>query len=363
MSLAYTNKVFLAPMVRVGTLPMRLLALEYGADLVWTEELVDKRIIGSVRKFNPATGATEYWKGNALCFATHPKEKGKVILQLGTADPKLALQAALTLKDDIAGVDLNCGCPKKFSIQGGMGAALLSNPETLTAILETLVKNLDVPVSCKIRLLEDDEKTVSLAKKIEATGVKNLTVHCRTREQRSTTPALWDRLKPVTEAIKSIPVTVNGDVFTWEDVAKAKKATNADSAMIARGAEINPSAFRKEGLLPYKEVARAYLKQCVELENMFSNTKYVLLAMNTDDSTHTKSQFYQNMQRSKTMEALCALFDLSSFYEETIKEQKARRLAAEGPAVGDKRAAIDEDKPEQIEPNKRLATEQAVSAS
>ena len=33
----YTNKLILAPMVRIGTLPMRLLALRYGADLVYCE--------------------------------------------------------------------------------------------------------------------------------------------------------------------------------------------------------------------------------------------------------------------------------------------------------------------------------------
>lgn len=32
-----SNKVILAPMVRVGTLPMRLLALDYGADIVYCE--------------------------------------------------------------------------------------------------------------------------------------------------------------------------------------------------------------------------------------------------------------------------------------------------------------------------------------
>ena len=35
--LDYANKVILAPMVRVCTLPMRLLALEYGADIVYCE--------------------------------------------------------------------------------------------------------------------------------------------------------------------------------------------------------------------------------------------------------------------------------------------------------------------------------------
>ena len=37
LSLCYHNKLILAPMVRVGTLPMRLLALDYGADIVYCE--------------------------------------------------------------------------------------------------------------------------------------------------------------------------------------------------------------------------------------------------------------------------------------------------------------------------------------
>lgn len=36
--------------------------------------------------------------------------------------------------NDVAGIDVNCGCPKKFSIQGGMGAALLTNPDKLIAV-------------------------------------------------------------------------------------------------------------------------------------------------------------------------------------------------------------------------------------
>lgn len=48
----YRNKIILAPMVRVGTLPLRLLALEFGADLVYSPEMVDKRIIASERHFD-----------------------------------------------------------------------------------------------------------------------------------------------------------------------------------------------------------------------------------------------------------------------------------------------------------------------
>lgn len=36
-------------MVRVGTLPMRLLAVDYGADLVYTEEIIDFKLSKSQR--------------------------------------------------------------------------------------------------------------------------------------------------------------------------------------------------------------------------------------------------------------------------------------------------------------------------
>lgn len=50
--LDYSNKIILAPMVRVGTLPTRLLALEMGADIVYTEELIDLRLIKCKRTVN-----------------------------------------------------------------------------------------------------------------------------------------------------------------------------------------------------------------------------------------------------------------------------------------------------------------------
>lgn len=48
--LNYWNGLFLAPMVRIGSLPTRLLSLEYGADLVWGPEIVDRAIIGTTRQ-------------------------------------------------------------------------------------------------------------------------------------------------------------------------------------------------------------------------------------------------------------------------------------------------------------------------
>lgn len=55
------------------------------------------------------------------------KEDGPCILQLGTANAELALRAAQFVEKDVDGIDVNMGCPKSFSTDGGMGAALLQN--------------------------------------------------------------------------------------------------------------------------------------------------------------------------------------------------------------------------------------------
>lgn len=50
--LNYANKIILAPMVRIGTLPTRLLALRHGADIVYTEEIIDFKLLKTRRKVN-----------------------------------------------------------------------------------------------------------------------------------------------------------------------------------------------------------------------------------------------------------------------------------------------------------------------
>lgn len=52
----YRDTLVLAPMVRSGTLPVRLLSLYHGAGLVWTPEIVDKAIIGAQRDVDSEWG-------------------------------------------------------------------------------------------------------------------------------------------------------------------------------------------------------------------------------------------------------------------------------------------------------------------
>uniref|UniRef100_A0A0X3NRP8 DUS-like FMN-binding domain-containing protein n=1 Tax=Schistocephalus solidus TaxID=70667 RepID=A0A0X3NRP8_SCHSO len=154
-SMDFNAAVVLGPMVRVTTHPMRLLALQYGATYVYTEEIIDFKLLRTIRVENAKLRTTDFvHPDGTVVFRTSAEEKGKVILQLGTADAKRALQAAKHVEKDVAGIDVNMGCPKEYSIKGGMGAALLKKPEVVREILTTLVNNLSIPVTCKIRILD-----------------------------------------------------------------------------------------------------------------------------------------------------------------------------------------------------------------
>ena len=63
---------------------------------------------------------------------------------------------------DVDAIDVNMGCPKGFSLKGGMGAALLTQPEKVKDILTALVNAVDISVTCKIRILPKLEDTLKL---------------------------------------------------------------------------------------------------------------------------------------------------------------------------------------------------------
>ena len=49
-------------------------------------------------------------------------------------------------------------------MKGGMGAALLTQPDKIKDILTSLVAAVDIPVTCKIRVFDQVEKTIELVK-------------------------------------------------------------------------------------------------------------------------------------------------------------------------------------------------------
>uniref|UniRef100_A0A1D1ZEY0 tRNA-dihydrouridine(20) synthase [NAD(P)+]-like n=1 Tax=Anthurium amnicola TaxID=1678845 RepID=A0A1D1ZEY0_9ARAE len=276
----YENKHILAPMVRVGTLPLRLLAAQYGADITYGEEIIDHKMVKCERRLNKSLGTTDFVEKGTynVVFRTCPEEKNRVVFQMGTANAARALTAAQLVCRDVAAIDINMGCPKSFSLSGGMGAALLSNPELIHDILTTLRRNLDTPVTCKIRLLKSSQETVELARRIEKTGVSALAVHGRRVADRPRDPAKWSEIADIAAAL-SIPVIANGDVFEYEDFDQIKRATGATSVMVARGALWNASIFCPYGKSSWEDVKREYIRKCTLWDNDIKSTKQTLKEM------------------------------------------------------------------------------------
>uniref|UniRef100_A0A1E1XAP3 Putative trna-dihydrouridine synthase n=1 Tax=Amblyomma aureolatum TaxID=187763 RepID=A0A1E1XAP3_9ACAR len=334
-SVDYRNKVILAPMVRIGTLPMRLLALHYGADLVYTEELIDYRLLKCQRIDNKVLGTIDFVDDDhQIVFRTCEKEKGRNILQIGTCNPERAVQVAKLVERDVAGIDVNMGCPKEFSIKGGMGAALLTQADKVKAILAALVQSTDLPVTCKIRVLEKLEDTLALGKLIESTGVKAIAVHGRTKEERPQHANRNAVIKALAEHV-GIPVIANGgsgEITCYEDIERFRQTTGASSVMLARQAESNCSIFRKEGKKPIDDVIEQYLTYAIEYDNRATNTKYCVQQMlgSLQESDRGKA-----LLASQQMEEICVLWNMEDKHASRQLKLQARAKALRELSNGD----------------------------
>lgn len=203
-----------------------------------------------------------------------------------------------------------------------MGAALLSTPDLLLDILRNLLQNIPLPISAKIRLMPTRAETMTLAARILKTGIRNLTVHCRTRDMRPREAAIHDRLKEVVELgrRRGVPVACNGDGEGWSNWTDIKDRTGtfpgcpsriwsrltlgADSLMIARAAERNPSCFAPE-LADATTVVVPQLLSWVEYtSHNWGNTKFLLSqfkAAGTILSKQQKKDAMQAVARGKTV--------------------------------------------------------------
>ena len=289
----YAGKLCLAPMVRAGELPTRLLALRHGADLVWSPEIIDKKLVQCRRVENdqlqtvdfvaPCNNSKEFKE--QVVFRVFPKEeKGKLIFQMGTSNPGLAVEAALKVINDVSGIDVNAGCPKHFSIHSGMGAALLQTPELLCNILTELVQKVgqphEKPISVKIRVLDDEPATLTLVEKLVKTGISNLTVHCRTTPMRNRESPIRDYLPSIFEICSknNVSLVMNGGMKNKKEFLSIRKElglSDSIGGMFAEAAEANPTVFKDEPL-QWFEVTKSYLDIARNFDHPYSNVKYMM---------------------------------------------------------------------------------------
>lgn len=171
-----------------------------------------------------------------------------VSVQLFGSDPQEMAEAAKIIVDHGAAmIDINMGCWVPKVAKKGGGAALLRDVCTASAVVEAVVKAVDVPVTVKVRSgFEDGVVTaIPFAKAAEDCGAKAIAVHARFAGQGHSGKADWDVIRQVKEVVSEMPVIGNGDVLNGPDAKRMFEETGCDAVMIGRGALGNPWIFRQ----------------------------------------------------------------------------------------------------------------------
>jgi tRNA-dihydrouridine synthase B len=227
------NNLFLAPMAGVTDRPFRTLCRRLGAGMAVSEMVSSNSLLWGAAK--------------TLRRADHAGEDEPRAVQIVGTEPRLMAQAArLNVERGAQIIDINMGCPAKKVCNVQAGSALLRDASRVAAILEAVVKAVEVPVTLKIRTGWDrsNRNGTAIARLAEASGIRLLSVHGRTRCDFFEGEAEYDTIAAIKAAV-SIPVVANGDIDSPEKAAQVLRHTAADGLMVGRAAQGNPWIFRE----------------------------------------------------------------------------------------------------------------------
>jgi tRNA-dihydrouridine synthase B len=227
------NNLAVAPMAGVTDRPFRQLCKRLGAGYAISEMVAS----------NPRLRATE----KSQRRIDHRGEFAPIAVQIAGADPATMADAARYNVDRGAQiVDINMGCPAKKVCNVAAGSALLDNEPLVAAIVDAVVRAVDVPVTLKIRTGSSPvhRNALRIARIAEDAGIAALAVHGRTRACAFEGAAEYETIRAVKAAV-GIPVIANGDIRTPENARDVLERTGADALMIGRAAQGRPWIFRE----------------------------------------------------------------------------------------------------------------------
>ncbi len=226
--------LLLAPMEDVTDPPFRYVCKLFGADMMYTEFISSEGLIRDAAK-----------SVKKLDFDEFERPIGIQIFGHDIDSMVKAAQYAAEANPDL--IDINFGCPVRKVVAKGAGSGIMNNIPKMVAMTAAVVKAVDLPVTVKTRLGYDDEhkEIVDIAERLQDVGIEALTIHGRTRPQRSSTPADWTLIGDVKNNPRMyIPIFGNGDVMDPISAKFFKDSYGVDGLMVARGSYGNPWIFR-----------------------------------------------------------------------------------------------------------------------
>lgn len=227
--------LLLAPMEDVTDPPFRYVCKLFGADMMYTEFISSEGLIRDAAK-----------SVKKLDFDDFERPIGIQIFGHDIESMTKAAQYAETAQPDV--IDINYGCPVRKVVAKGAGSGIMNNIPKMVEMTAAVVKAVKLPVTVKTRLgYDDDHKDiVDIAERLQDVGIEALTIHGRTRPQRSSTPADWTLIGEVKNNPRMhIPIFGNGDVVDPLSAKYFKDNFGVDGLMIARGSYGNPWIFRE----------------------------------------------------------------------------------------------------------------------
>jgi nifR3 family TIM-barrel protein len=234
-SIAVDPPVVLAPMAGVTNSAFRQLCRDYGTGLYVTEMVSSRALV----------------EGNAKTRGMMRRDPGAPMhsVQLSGVDPRVVGAAVRIAIADFGAdhVDLNMGCPVPKVTRLGGGAALPVHRVLFRDIVRAAVRAAGaVPVTVKMRKGIDDTTLTYLdaGRIAEAEGIAAVALHARTAEQLYSGRADWGAIAALKEAVTSVPVLGNGDVWEGGDAVRMMAETGCDGVVVGRGCLGRPWLFR-----------------------------------------------------------------------------------------------------------------------